>query len=105
MIIITDSVNVLALNLEISALLAKGAIKPVDPLSQLGGFYLTYFLIRNEGNGLRPVLDLSRLNEILRVFLTTKDFLCTVAKGEWFTSVDLKDQPLSISPSLLDCKI
>lgn len=80
MISITDSVNVLALNLEISALLAKGAIKPVDPLSQLGGFYLTYFLIRNEGNGLRPVLDISWLNEILRVFLTTTDFLRTVAK-------------------------
>ncbi|CAJ1078315.1 uncharacterized protein LOC121624267 [Xyrichtys novacula] len=33
------------LDQELSSLLSKGAIEPVDPLSQIGGFHLTYFII------------------------------------------------------------
>lgn len=56
MIIITDLVKSLALDQELSALLAKGAIKPVDPLDS------TYFLVKKTGGGLCSVLDLRGLN-------------------------------------------
>lgn len=95
MIIITDLVKSLALDQELSALLAKGAIKPVDPLSQPRGLYSTYFLVKKTGSGLCSVLDLRGLNKFLKVLpfhmLTITDILRTIAKGEWFTSVNLKD--------------
>ena len=67
----------------------------MDPISQPGGFYSTYFLVRKKGSGLRPILDLRGLNKFLKILLfhvlSTADVLRTVAWGEWFTSVDLKD--------------
>ncbi|XP_068583377.1 LOW QUALITY PROTEIN: uncharacterized protein [Cebidichthys violaceus] len=92
---ITDPAKSLALYQELAALLAKGAIERVDPLSQPGGFYSTYFLVKKKGSGLRPVLDLRGLNKFLKVLpfhmLSTADVLRAVSRGEWFTSVDLKD--------------
>lgn len=61
MAIITDPVKSLALNQELSALLAKNAIKLVDPLSQLWGLYSTYFLVKKKCSRLHPVLDLTGL--------------------------------------------
>ena len=93
--IIGDPAKATILDQELSALLAKGAIEPVDPLSQPGGFYSTYFIIKKKTGGFRPILDLRGLNRYLKVMpfhmLTTKDILQSVAPGEWFTSVDLKD--------------
>ena len=64
---ISDPAKKVALNQELSVLLAKGAIEPVDPISQPGGFYSTYFLVRKKGGGLRPILDLSGLNKFLKI--------------------------------------
>jgi len=92
---INDPAKEVALNQELSVLLAKGAIEPVDPILEPGGFYSTYFLIRKKGGGLRPILDLRELNKFLKILpfhmLSTADVLRTVARGEWFTSIDLKD--------------
>ncbi|XP_036956139.1 uncharacterized protein LOC119020706 [Acanthopagrus latus] len=92
--IIRDPAKAHALNQELSALLDKGAIEPVDPLSP-GGFYSTYFLVEKKDGGLRPILDLRGLNRFLKVLkfhmLSTAEVLRTVARGEWFTSIDLKD--------------
>ena len=45
--------------------------------------------------GFRPILDLRGLNQFLKVLpfhmLTTSDIRRVVARGEWFTTVDLKD--------------
>ncbi|XP_033987890.1 uncharacterized protein LOC117483621 [Trematomus bernacchii] len=80
---------------ELSVLLAKGAIEPVDPLLQSGGFYSAYFLVSKKVGGFRPVLDLRGINRFLRVLpfhmLTTADTLRVVTQGEWFTTVDLRD--------------
>ena len=95
MTIINDPAKSLTLNQELSVLLAKGAIEPVDPLLQPRGFYSTYFLVGKKGGGLRPILDLRELNRFLKVMpfhmLTTAEVLRVVARGEWFTSIDLKD--------------
>ncbi|XP_028302770.1 LOW QUALITY PROTEIN: uncharacterized protein LOC114463422 [Gouania willdenowi] len=92
---ISDPAKVLALDQELSALLAKGAIEPVDPGSDHRGFYSTYFLVKKKTGGFRPILDLRGLNKFLKVIpfhmLTTADVLRTVAHGDWFTSIDLKD--------------
>ena len=95
MTIIHDPAKAQALTQELSALLDKGAIEPVDPLLQPGGFYSTYFLVAKKDGGLRPILDLRGLNRFLKVLrfhmLSTAEVLRTVARGEWFTLVDLKD--------------
>jgi hypothetical protein len=95
MTIIHDPAKAQALTQELSALLDKGAIEPVDPLLQPGGFYSTYFLLAKKDGGLRPILDLRGLNRFLKILrfhmLSTAEVLRTVARGEWFTLVDLKD--------------
>lgn len=47
---INDPEKALVLDRELSALLAKGAIEAVDPLSHLRGFYSTYFLMKNKSH-------------------------------------------------------
>ena len=95
MTIIGDPAKALALDQELSTLLAKGAIEAVDPLSHPRGFYSTYFLVAKKTGGFRPVLDLRGLNRYLKVMpfhmLTTADVLQSVAHREWFTSIDLRD--------------
>ncbi|XP_043992837.1 uncharacterized protein LOC122842759 [Gambusia affinis] len=93
--VITDPVRAQALDQELSALLAKGAIEAVDPLRHPGGYYSTYFLVPKKTGGFRPILDLRGLNQYLKVLpfhmLTTAEVLRAVARGEWFTSIDLMD--------------
>lgn len=79
MTIISDPAKALALDQE------EGAIEEVNPLLQPRGFY-------------SPILDLHDLNQYLKVLpfhmLTTgyyRQVLQTIAKGDWFTSIDLKD--------------
>ena len=92
---IGDPAKAIILGQELSALLAKGAIEPVDPLLQARGFYSKYFLVPKKTGGFRPVLDLRGLNRFLKIMpfhmLTTADVLQSVTHGEWFTSVDLQD--------------
>ena len=82
MTIIHDPAKAQALTQELSALLDKGAIEPVDPLLQPGGFYSTYFLVAKKDGGLRPILDLRGLNRFLKVLrfhmLSTAEVLRTV---------------------------
>ncbi|XP_030272829.1 uncharacterized protein LOC115581680 [Sparus aurata] len=80
---------------EIATLLQKDAIMRVEPSEQLAGFYSLYFLVSKKDGGLRPILDLRRLNAFIKVLpfkmLTTSQILEAVEKGDWFTSVDLRD--------------
>lgn len=92
---VRDSTKALALRQEVQALLAKGAIEPLEQSSRSSGFYSTYFIIPKKGGGLRPILDLRHLNRHLRVLkfhmLRTADVLAGIRRGDWFTSVDLTD--------------
>ncbi|XP_029998122.1 uncharacterized protein LOC115424868 [Sphaeramia orbicularis] len=95
MTVICDPAKARALNHEICTLLAKGAIVPVDPLLDPGGFYSKYFLVPKKTGDLRPVLDLRDLNVFLKVLpfymLTTREVVHAISPGDWFTSIDLKD--------------
>ncbi len=54
-----------------------------------------YFLVPKKDGGLRPILDLRRLNYSLYKgkfrMLTLKSILSQVQEGDWFVTVDLKD--------------
>ena len=80
---------------EIISLLNKGAIQEVTSKQNRLGFYSRYFLVEKKGGGMRPILDLRGLNKFLKTFkfrmLTTASLLRTVRRGDWFTSLDLKD--------------
>ena len=73
--------------------MSKGAIEEADPKTP--GFYGHLFVVPKRSGGFRPVLDLSTLN----TFLTRKKFRMETAslvrqsihKGDWATSLDLKD--------------
>ncbi|XP_014834349.1 PREDICTED: uncharacterized protein LOC106912030, partial [Poecilia mexicana] len=95
MTVIHDQAKAQALSHEIDALLAKGAILPVDPLQDPGGFYSKYFLVPKKTGGLRPILDLRGLNVFLKTIpfhmLSVRDVLQTISPGDWITLVDLKD--------------
>ncbi len=47
---------------EVMTLLEKGAIEMVPPALSESGFYSRYFLVPKKDGGLRPILDLRRLN-------------------------------------------
>ena len=95
MTIVTDPVQAQILTQEILTLLQKDAIMKVDPDEQLTGFYSTYFLVPKKDGGIRPILDLRRLNAFIKVLpfkmLTTGQILESIERGEWFTSIDLED--------------
>ena len=95
MTIVRDPAQAQILAEEILALLQKDAISRVAPDEQLAGFYSTYFLVPKKDGGIRPILDLRRLNAFIKVLpfkmLTTAQILESVERGEWFTTVDLKD--------------
>lgn len=84
-----------ALRSEVAALLQKQAIEEVGPLEQNCGFYSIYFLAPKKDGGVRPILDLRRLNQYLSALpfkmLTLKTILQSVQPGDWFTTIDLKD--------------
>lgn len=83
-----------ALLLEIQSLLDKNAIEEIDPKTQKGVFS-TYFVVPKKDGGLRPVLDLRRLNTYLKQLpfrmLRTTDVLHSIEPRDWFVTVDLKD--------------
>ena len=92
MTVVRDPAKASALAQELSALLAKGAIEPVDPQLQARGFYSAYFLVDKKDNRFQPILDLRGLNTFLKVLpfhmLTSADSLRVVARGEWFTTIE-----------------
>ncbi len=84
-----------SLRSEVMTLLEKGAIEKVPPAQSESGFYSHYFLVPKKDGGLRPILDLRRLNHALmrRSFrmITLKQILSQIRTGDWFCSLDLKD--------------
>ncbi len=87
--------NACVLRSEVMTLLEKGAIEMVPPALSESGFYSRYFLVPKKDGGLRPILDLRRLNHALmrRPFrmITLKQILSQIRTGDWFCSLDLKD--------------
>ncbi len=73
----------------------KIALDPVRPALSESGFYSRYFLVPKKDGGLRPILDLRRLNHALmrRPFrmITLKQILSQICTEDWFCSLDLKD--------------
>ncbi|KAK2898066.1 hypothetical protein Q8A73_014446 [Channa argus] len=84
-----------ALASELSDLLGKRAISMVPPMEENQGFYSRYFLVPKKSGEMRPILDLSFLNQFMVVrrfhMLTTASVLRSVRPGDWLSSVDLKD--------------
>ncbi len=80
---------------ELSSLLHKGAIEEVPQLDVERGFFSRYFLVPKRDGGLRPILDLRRLNFSLYKgkfkMLTIKTIMSQVQEGDWFVTIDLKD--------------
>ncbi len=87
--------NARVLRSEVMTLLEKGAIEMVSPALSESGFYSRYFLVPKKDGGLRPILDLRRLNHALmrRPFrmITLKQILSQIRTEDWFCSLDLKD--------------
>ncbi len=75
--------------------LQKGAIEEVPQSEVERGFFSRYFLIPKRDGGLRPNLDLRRLNFSLYKgkfkMLTIKTIMSQVQEGDWFVTIDLKD--------------
>ena len=87
-----------ALTREVEELLIKDAIEVVQPQLRLEGHSSGYFLVGlkpDKGGGLRPIMDLRRLNPCLsRIWfkmISNRGLLEGISQGEWFTSVDLED--------------
>ncbi len=80
---------------ELSSLLQKGAIEEVPQSEVEWGFFSRYFLVPKRDGGLRPILDLRRLNLSLYKgkfkMLTMRTIMSQVQEGDWFVTIDLKD--------------
>ncbi len=80
---------------ELSSLLQKGAIEEVPQSDVERGFFSRYLLVLKRDGGLRPILDLRRLNFSLYKgkfkMLTMKTIMSQVQGGDWFVTIDLKD--------------
>ncbi len=80
---------------ELFSLLLKGAIEEVPQLDIEQGFFSCYILVPKRDGGLRPILDLCRLNLSLYKgkfkMLTLKMIMSQIQGGDWFVTIDLKD--------------
>ena len=91
--------NDLALASCIHSLLNKHAIEKVRNTESLG-FYSSLFLVPKPQQKWRPVIDLSRLNQLLRIerfkMETPESIRTSLNTGEWVTSIDVEDAYLHI---------
>ena len=74
----------LALELEIASLLEKQAIQQVPDQDIPNGFYSCYFLVPKKDGGIRPILDLRKLNTYLhprRFRMTTLESIVHLETG------------------------
>ncbi len=80
---------------ELSFLLQKGAIEEIPQSDIERGFFSRYFLVPKRDGGLRPFLDLRRLNFSLYKgkfkMLTMKTIMSQIPGEDWFVTIDLKD--------------
>ncbi|VDI40423.1 Hypothetical predicted protein, partial [Mytilus galloprovincialis] len=79
---------------EVNILIQKGGLEEVNPPFHLG-FYSRLFLVPKKNGKMRPVLDLSVLNQYLVVphfkMETNRSIRSTIHLGTWTTSLDLMD--------------
>ena len=87
------------LDREIQDLLAKGAITQI-PLSK-DGYYSRIFLVPKKDGGMRPVIDLSSLNNFVENQHFQMENLTSVKtllkQGDFMTKLDLKDAYLTVA--------
>ncbi len=73
----------------------EGAIEEIPQSDIERGFFSRYFLVPKRDGGLRPILDLRRLNFSLYKgkfkMLTMKTIMSQIQGGDWFVTIDLKD--------------
>ena len=75
-------------------LIDKNAVELVDNQTSLG-FFNRLFLVPKPNNKWRPILDLSKINQFLKVekfkMETPETIRTSLQQGEWVTSIDFKD--------------
>ncbi len=93
--VVNSAAKASVLQQELSSLLQKGAIEEVPQSEVERGFFSRYFLVPKRDSGLRPILDLRRLNLSLYKgkfkMLTMRTNMSQVQEGDWFVTIDLKD--------------
>ncbi len=93
--VVNSAAKASVLQQEFSSLLQKGAIEEVPQSEVERGFFSRYFLVPKRDGGLRPILDLRRLNLSLYKgkfkMLTMRTIMSQVQEGDWFVTIDLKD--------------
>ncbi len=93
--VVNSAAKASVLQQELSSLLQKGAIEEVPQSEVERGFFSRYFLVPKRDGGLRPILDLRRLNLSLYKgkfkMLTMRTIMSQVQEGDWFVTIDPKD--------------
>ncbi|KAI2661474.1 Transposon Ty3-G Gag-Pol polyprotein [Labeo rohita] len=91
----------LVMEQEVVTLLRKEAIEVVPPHVRESGFYSRYFIVPKKDGGLRPILDLRRLNHsVMKLkfkMLTIKQVISQIRSEDWFVTIDLKDAYFHVS--------
>ncbi|KAI2651171.1 Transposon Ty3-G Gag-Pol polyprotein [Labeo rohita] len=91
----------LVMEQEVVTLLRKEAIEVVPPHVRESGFYSRYFIVPKKDGGLRPILDLRRLNHsVMKLkfkMLTIKQVVSQIRFEDWFVTIDLKDAYFYVS--------
>ena len=90
--------NIPILNAEISKLQLKGAIRPVNFTN--AAFYSRLFLVPKKGGDLRPVIDLSALNQfVINEHFQMENISCLkqiLNQNDFMVKLDLKDAYLTV---------
>ncbi len=80
---------------ELSSLQQKGAIEEIPQSDIEQGFFSRYFFVPKRDGGLRPILDMRRLNLSLYKgkfkMLTMKTIMSQIQGKDWFVTINLKD--------------
>ena len=83
----------------VDKLLSKGAIEPVF-CPETKGFFSRLFLVPKKTGDLRPVIDLSRLNDHLVIprfkMETQASVRASIKENEWTVSIDIQDAYLHV---------
>ncbi|KAL0173082.1 hypothetical protein M9458_033393, partial [Cirrhinus mrigala] len=91
----------LVMEQEVETLLRKEAIEVVPPHVRESGFYSRYFIVPKKDGGLRPIIDLRRLNHsVMKLkfkMLTVKQVVSQIRSEDWFVTIDLKDAYFHVS--------
>ncbi|KAL0177259.1 hypothetical protein M9458_026153, partial [Cirrhinus mrigala] len=91
----------LVMEQEVETLLRKEAIEVVPPHDRESGFYSRYFIVPKKDGGLRPIIDVCRLNRsVMRLkfkMLTLKQVVSQIRSEDWFVTIDLKDAYFHVS--------